>query len=145
MITHSFSGVNNPSRVIPRICTDGNSFGWFASLVLNNTKLDCAAEIANEVAHVAGQIIWKFYSSRVTCEICIQGNEWGWSSHLHWHRRRRSYGFPNHMPSLPTPFMVRRSIRLNRDNVLLPDLFIWILDPIDGTSSFVKRYVHLKY
>lgn len=37
----------------------------FASLVLNNTKLDCAAEIANEVAHVAGQIIRKFCSSHV--------------------------------------------------------------------------------
>ncbi|KAH0776252.1 hypothetical protein KY290_007663 [Solanum tuberosum] len=37
----------------------------FASLVLTNTKLDCAAEIANEVAHVAEQIIRKFCSSRV--------------------------------------------------------------------------------
>ncbi|KAL3349424.1 hypothetical protein AABB24_022514 [Solanum stoloniferum] len=27
----------------------------------------------------------------------------------------------------------------NRDNALLPDQFIWVLDPIDGTSNFVGK------
>lgn len=41
--------------------------------------------------------------------------------------------------SLPTPFMVRRPTRRNRDSALLPDQFFWVLDPIDGTSSFVGK------
>lgn len=111
--------------------------GDFASLVLNNTELDHAAEIANEVAHVSGQIIRKYYSGRVrfvfreknvdgpvTC-VDIEAEE--------------------AMVSLITNALPSHSIYGEETNpaqlLQCPscDQCIWVLDPIDGTSSFVGK------
>lgn len=105
--------------------------------MLNNEELDRLAQIANEAADVARQIIRKYYSTGVRFKFTEKNGD-GPVTCVDIEAEEAmvtviTNAFPSHS------IYGEETGWHNRDNSLIPNQFIWVLDPIDGTSSFVGK------
>uniref|UniRef100_K4B0G5 Uncharacterized protein n=1 Tax=Solanum lycopersicum TaxID=4081 RepID=K4B0G5_SOLLC len=89
-----------------------------SSRPLSDMELNHLTQIVNKVVDAAAEVVRKYYSNAARFQF----------------REKDGDG-----PVTCADVEAEETGWHNRDNALLPDQFIWVLDPIDGTSSYVGK------